>query len=91
MPTEIQETGVTWDHDTGEIWVSTRKRSIATKLIKAGFEPIYNEPSGYTSFKSNEDLLGITIRRRRRLSASEREAARSRMKKARESKSGSVS
>ena len=71
MSSEIIETAVNWDHDTGEIVISTRKRSIASKLKKLGLVPTNDEgPTGYSTFHTTDKqiLVGFRCRKQRKQS-----------------------
>ena len=63
---EIIETAVSWDHDTGEVTVDTRRRSIATRLRRLGFALTYDKGSGYYQFRTKESELGIGFFQRRK-------------------------
>ncbi len=63
---EIIETAVSWDHDTGEVTVDTRRRSIATRLRKLGFAVTYDKDSGYYQLRTKDHELGISFFRRRK-------------------------
>lgn len=78
--TEICDTGITWDHDTGQVWVSTRRKGIASKLQKLGFEPQETGPNGYTNFTADEEDLRISFRRPKKMTQAQRKAAATRMK-----------
>ena len=87
---EIVETGITWEHDTGNIVISTRSQKIANRLKSLGLAPDYNESDDYLTFRSSEADLRITITRRK--SATEAQlasAARGRAAMKRASSSGS--
>lgn len=77
---EINETGISWDHDTGDIIIDTRRKAIENKLRKFGFKPIRSEVNGYTSFSVNEKDLIVSFRKRKRLSEEERERRSQRMR-----------
>lgn len=68
---EICETGITWDHDTGDIWVSTRRPAVATKLRKCGLKA-EKGGNGYYNFQATEDDLIIGFRKKKRLSEKRR-------------------
>jgi hypothetical protein len=63
---EIIETAVTWDHDTGDVTVDTRRRRIASRLRKLGFTVTFDKGSGYYQLRAKDNELGITFYRRRR-------------------------
>jgi len=62
---EIRETAITWDHDTHKVMVSTRSRRIAQRLRKIGAEE-GPESSGYWNFTAGDDLLRISLNKRRK-------------------------
>lgn len=71
---EIIETGITWEHDTGDIVISTRSRRIASKLRSLGLEGDGNGVDGdYETFRATENELRISFRKRRRATAAELE------------------
>jgi hypothetical protein len=81
---DIIETGINWDHETGEVVVSTRRKGIALRLKRAGFEPLRDEgPAGYVTFKAHESELRVSLNRRRKASEAQREAARRALESAR--------
>ena len=64
---DLIETAVNWDHDTGEIVVSTRRRGIASKLRKMGLKPATEEdPHGYETFHTTEDVLTVGFRHKKK-------------------------
>lgn len=90
MSGEIIETGITWEHDTGKIVISTRSRKVAAKLRALGFESESEDRDmDYTTFRAMEDELRIGFRRRRRATAAQREVL-TRMRTLRSSISRSV-
>lgn len=69
---EIIETGINWDHDTHEITISTRKRTVVSKLKKLGLVPTRDDvPHGYTNFKADDRsfIVGFRNRKKRILTA----------------------
>ena len=82
---DIIETGVNWDHDTGEIVVSTRRNSIKSKLLKIGLRPVRDEANGYTTFKASEKDLKLSFRAPKKLSDEQRRAIGRRLAKNRKS------
>ena len=70
MSDDLVETAVNWDHDTGEIVISTRKRSVISKLKKLGLKPDRDGgPHGYSTFYTNdkEFIVGFRNRNKRKL------------------------
>jgi hypothetical protein len=64
---DLCETGVNWDHDSGEIVISTRRRGIASKLRKIGLKPDTEEdPHGYETFRTTEDVLTVGFRHKKK-------------------------
>lgn len=62
---DLIETAVNWDHDNGEVFISTRKRSVVTKLHKLGLKPINkDDPHGYVNFLAKDSDIGVSFRRR---------------------------
>lgn len=60
---EIQETGITWDHDTGDIWIDTRRKKVANRLKALGLKPIH-ELADYTSFRTTDSEITISFRKK---------------------------
>lgn len=80
---DVTETAINWDHDSGEIYICTRKKAIVTKLTNLGFKPIRSEVHGYTTFKVKDKLLKLSFRAPKKMSAAQKKAAGDRLKKAR--------
>ena len=60
MDGDIVETGINWDHETGEIVISTRRRAVESKLRRLGLVPTTNEgPNGYVTFRTTQDCLRV--------------------------------
>jgi hypothetical protein len=70
---EVTETAMTWDHDTGKITISTRRRAIINKLRGFGCEEIYSDdaPNGYTTFCTDQSVLTVGFRRKQKRNLSE--------------------
>ena len=67
MSDDLVETGINWEHDTGNICISTRKASLTNKLKRMGLVPDNDEgPNGYATFKSNDKSLSISIRHKQK-------------------------
>jgi len=82
---DVTETGITWDHDTGEIFISTRRRAVESKLKKLGLKPDREDVGGYTTFLTHEDCISIGFRAKRKLSPEQRARVGARLEKARKS------
>lgn len=74
MTDDVIETAINWDHDTGEIYLCTRRKSVANKLSKMGFKAIRSEVHGYTTFKVQDTELKISLRKPMKQSAAQKKA-----------------
>lgn len=59
---EICETGITWDHDTGDIWISTRRKGVAQKLRRLGLDG-ERGGNGYFNFHTDEKKFRLSFRK----------------------------
>jgi hypothetical protein len=83
---DIKETGISWDHDTGRIVISTRRKAVVSKLKKLGLSPargFEESPEGYTTFIADENKVRVGFRAPRKLTDAQRQEAAERMKSAR--------
>ena len=83
MGSDLCETSINWDHETGVIHVCTRKRSIVSKLRKLGLERIRDGVFGYTTFRAKEAQLKVSFRGPRQMTDKQRKEAGARLRKAR--------
>ena len=84
MSSEIIETSLNWDHETGEIVVSTRRAGVAAKLERLGLKAVRDEgPTGYKTFKTTQDNLRVGFRAPKKLSEEQREKVARRLATAR--------
>lgn len=83
---EVIETGINWDHDTGQIHIDTRRKSVESKLRKLGFKPVRSEATGYTSFRLTEDDIVVSFRKKKRLNEEERAHRAKRLARVRSSR-----
>ena len=62
--TEIKETAITWEHDTGLIVISTRSRKIAGKLRRLGLKQEGDPTEDYATFRTTQAFLRVGLNRR---------------------------
>ena len=63
---DIIETGITIDHETGDVYVDMRSRRFASMCRRAGLKDTTKSNSApYQRFRGDLDLLDIIIRKKR--------------------------
>jgi len=76
MTEEIRETGLSWDHDTGDVCISTRSQKVANRLRKLGFAPEDPDSKDYLTFRAKDSELRVRFGRKRPQSEAQKAALR---------------